>query len=133
MKPRRIPSDHVGPVKAFLTGQAATDIAGATVAKSLPQGWDPAMSPPAVVVASDPGSMSEWPVYTGEQIRVAVWADGETEARRLARLCLGWLLSLRVPGIGVRSGTGLLVTRDKDTGGYIAGFTVRTRARTTSF
>lgn len=132
MKARRIPVDHAGPVKDFLTTQVGADTPAASVALSLPTDWTPT-SPVAVVVAADGGSLDEWPVYTGDQVRVTVWAAGRTEARRLAGRCMGWLLALRVPGIGVRPGTGLIDARDPDTGGFIAGFTVRTRARTTSF
>ncbi|NKR89709.1 hypothetical protein GS894_02945 [Rhodococcus hoagii] len=132
MKVRRLPADHVAPVKEFLVAQLAADPSGATADQNLPDGWGPS-SAPAVVVASDPGSVDEWPVYTGEQIRIAVYAAGRTQARALAARCMGWLLALRVPGVGIRPGTGILVDRDPDTRGFIAGFTVRSRARTQSF
>lgn len=132
MKARRLPADHVVPVQEFLVAQLAADPSGASAGQNLPDGWGTS-SAPAVVVASDPGSMDEWPVYTGEQIRISVYAEGRTQARALAARCMGWLLTLRVPGIGIRTGTGILVDRDPDTRGFIAGFTVRSRARTQSF
>ncbi|RDI13450.1 hypothetical protein DEU38_13425 [Rhodococcus sp. AG1013] len=131
MRARRIPVDHVVPVKDFLAIQMAGN-QGVTVAQNLPPKWTPDF-PPAVVIGGDGGGVDEWPAYTGDQVRVTVYAAGRTEARRIAGLCMGWLLALRVPGIGVRPGTGLLDDRDPSTGGFIAGFTVRTRARTQSF
>lgn len=131
MKARRLPVDHVVPVKDFLDAQLAAESVDAAL--NLPVKWQPDTHSTAVVVNGDGGSVDEWPVYTGDQVRVTVYAKGRTEARRIAGLCMGWLLALPVPGVTVRPGTSLLDERDTATGGFIAGFTVRTRARTAQF
>lgn len=73
-----------------------------------------------------------WPVETRPQIRVTVWADGRDAARAIAGYALGILLCYRVPDIAkVLPGTALIDDRDDRTGGWMAGFTVTARTRTT--
>lgn len=130
MKPLRLPVDAAVPVKDFLKSFAATEYSAAL---SLPKGWT-SRSLPAVVVAEDPGEMGEWPVYTGSQIRVTVWADGRDKSRMIAGKCVGRLLAMRVPGVAnIRPGSSLIDDRDEATGAFLAGFTVRVRTRTASF
>lgn len=127
--PVRVPDDTASAIRDFLK----REIPGRTsltpsVALALPSSWS-TKSPPAVVVFDD-GGPAEWPILTEPRIRVTVWASGRTDARELAALCVGLLMSLDVPDVAhIRDPSSILDARD-DNGGVMASFTVAVKSRT---
>lgn len=129
--PIRVPDDTARRVKDFLFSQLPLHgEPTATVGLVLPENWSPTRPPHAVVF--DDGGPSEWPILTEPRIRVTVWAAGRTDARELAALCVGLLMSLDVPDVAhVRDPSSILDARD-DNGGVMASFTVAVKSRTVS-
>lgn len=125
----RTPGQLIRPIVEFYDEHQPTFGAGVTVGHGLLEGWTTA-HPPHVGVFDDSGPM-DWPITTQPQLRVTVWAAGYDEARRIAGLCLGLVLTQRIPGIAqVLPGASLLDARDSRTGGQMVSFTARTRIRT---
>ncbi|WP_280371165.1 hypothetical protein [Nocardia wallacei] len=126
-----VPADPLVPIRQFLAVHIPQKFASVRVAQNLSTDWRPG-SPAEVVLYDDSGPM-RYPVETRPQVRVTAWADGRTAARDIAAHALGLLLCIKVPGIAkVLPGTSLIDTRDSDTGGWMASFTVRCRLRTTA-
>ena len=127
-----VPSDAARTVADWLKTELAAAFPTLTIGLELPSSWSKT-SPPALVVFDDAGPIraGEWPVATRPLLRVTVWAGGRSEARTVAGRALGLLLCKPVPGVArVKPATQLLDTRDSNTGGYVASFTVNTTART---
>jgi hypothetical protein len=116
--------DHL---KTFMVGRYPS----LTFDLRLDASWSAADSVPALVVFDDSGPV-RWPVETRPTLRVAVWSDSLPKSREIASYALGTALCRRVDSIAkILPGTAVLDSRDTDNGGIVAGFTVRTRIRTT--
>jgi len=102
-----------------------------TYGLGLPGDWRAEDSPPALVVYDDSGPL-RYPVETRPVLRVAVWTDSLPLSRAIASYALGQALSRRAEGFAnILPGTSVMDARDSNNGGIVAGFTVRTRIRTT--
>lgn len=100
-----------------------------TVGVGVPTGWSG--TPSHVQVAWDGTPFMEWPVTTRPTIRVTVWASSPSEAKRLAAVAQGVLLS-HPGGDGVSAiqpGVGVMPARDDDTQAELAWFTVLATVR----
>ncbi|MGY4098045.1 hypothetical protein ACW2Q0_00530 [Nocardia sp. R16R-3T] len=131
MKPARLPGDPAKAAKNYLASVVPGMVAAPapTCGLVLPAAWT-TKSPPAVVVFDD-GGPTRWPVSTRPLLRVTVWADGRDRARAIAGAAMSVLTSHRVPAIATLSEpSGLLETRDPNTGATLVSFTVRAQSRT---
>lgn len=125
----RTPGLLIRPIIDFLDGHQSKFGVGVTIGHGLIEKWTTSSSP-HIAVFDDSGPM-KWPIVTEPQLRITVWADGYDEARRICGLCLGLVLTHRIPGIAqVLPGASLLDSRDSRTGGQMVSFTARTRIRT---
>ncbi|MDV6271103.1 hypothetical protein [Rhodococcus globerulus] len=129
------PGEAAVPVKDFLVSRLAVPLPGVKAALNLDKEWKPedgngVATDPAVVVFDDSGPL-DWPVSSTHQIRITVWSNSRTRSRAIAKLCLGWLLCLKVPGIThVSPGSNLIDDLDPNNGGLMASFTVNAKVRT---
>lgn len=128
------PGEAAVPVKDFLASRLAVSQPGVKAALNLDSNWVPdeggVVSDPAVVVFDDSGPL-DWPVSSNHQIRITVWSNSRTHSRAIAKLCLGWLLCVKVPGIThVSPGSNLIDDLDPNNGGLMASFTVNAKVRT---
>lgn len=131
MKPLRTAGDGAKAAKDHLAGvvPALVGDPAPTFGLGLPDDWTP-KSAPAVVVFDDNGPVIPF-VADQPRLRVTVWSDGRTTARRIAGVCRGVLLAHRIEGIGaVSEPTGLGESRDSRTGGLMCSFTVAVTVRT---
>lgn len=120
--PERAVVDHLTDA---LTGEDVT------VGIGVPTDWERGVDP-HLQVACDGTPTDEHPIAHRTTIRVVAWADSTTEAKRLALLAHGHLLT----GWGddlhsVTPLTGLLPAHDRDHDAELASFTVRVRVRST--
>jgi hypothetical protein len=125
----REPVDVPRRIKDWLKADLAAEFPELSVALELPSGWK-LRSNPVLVVEDDGDPLGMWPVATSPTIRVTSWTSGRD--RTYANRALTRLLTkgIRIPGVKVLSGTGILDARDSKTQGDLASFTVRARART---
>lgn len=105
-------------------------ITDADVRMSVPPKWSPAGG--SLLIVADDGGTTMWPVKGRNVIRLTGWADGRTEARRVATLSAGLLGSGRPPGVrSVDSDMGaVLDARDKNTGAWLASVIVTMTSKT---
>lgn len=102
-----------------------------TYSLGLSSSWNTDDSPPALVVYDDSGPL-RYPVETRPTLRVSVWTNSLPLSRAIASYALGQALSRRAEGFAnILPGTAVMDARDSNNGGIVAGFTVRTRIRTT--
>lgn len=126
--PAREPIDVALLVKDWLKSDLATRFPELSVRLELPADWSLG-SDPVLIVADDGSLMNMWPAATMPTVRVTSWTSGRDPSYAYA--ALGRLLTERIPGIAaVLPGTGILESRDPNTQGDLASFTVRGRART---
>lgn len=117
----RVPGDAVPPIKAVLAAHFGERM---IAADELPDDFDPAASVPVIVV-SDDGGPTTWPIWTEPLIRCTVYANGKQTARLLRREAMGVLLGAVPFGMHIRkTGIGYTEARDPDTGADMASFTV---------
>lgn len=125
----RVPGPVIRPFVEFLDGHQAKFGPTVTIGHGLRENWSPKM-PPHIAVFDDSGPM-QFPIVTQPQIRITTWARDYDEARRITGLCLGLVLTHKIPGIAqVLPGASLSDARDSRTGGHMVTFTARTRIRT---
>lgn len=123
----REPVDVARLVKDWLKDDLASRFPELSVRLELPSDWSLGSGP--VLLVADDGGPVKWPVSTSPTLRVTSWTSGRT--RRYIHTALSRLLTARIPGIAaVLPGAGVIEARDSRTGGDLASFTVRTRART---
>lgn len=120
--PERAVVDHLTDA---LTGEDVT------VGVGLPTGWDTS-DDPHIQVACDGTPVDEHPIAHRATIRVVAWSSSTSEAKRLALLAHGHLLT----GWGddlhsVTPLTGLLPAYDPGHDAELASFTARVRVRST--
>lgn len=124
----REPVDVALIVKNWLKTDLASRFPSLSVRLELPSDWTSG-SDPVLVVADDGDPLVVWPAATSPTIRVTSWTSGRD--RTYIHAALTRLLTARIPGVAaILPGTGVLEARDGATGGDMASFTVRARART---
>ena len=124
----REPVDVALVVKDWLKAELAARFPDVSVRLELPHDWALG-SQPVLVVADDGGPVNLWPVATSPQIRVTSWTSGRD--RTIIHAAMGAILSSPIPGVAaILPGTSIIEARDSKTGGDLASFTVRARART---
>ncbi|SUA72659.1 Uncharacterised protein [Nocardia otitidiscaviarum] len=131
MKPLRTPADPAKTIKDYLAAvvPGLVDAPAPEFGMTLRADWKPT-SAPAVAVFDD-GGPNRWPVATAPTIRITVWSNGRDRSRQIAGVCLGVLLSHRVPGVAtITQPTALLEAVDSHNTGRMCSFTVRALART---
>lgn len=128
--PVRVPQDSAAPIRDHLRSFLGSRGESATTDLAMPSSWSPVTDAPFVHVLNLPGPLV-WPVLTQPPVHIAVYANGRTEARRIAALCQGRLLMVPTPGVAqVRAATSIVDDRDSKTGAIVAGFDVNTKVRT---
>jgi hypothetical protein len=97
-----------------------------TVGVDIPTTWTTATKP-HVQVALDGTPLVIYPITVRATVRLTAWAGSTTAAKDLVALAMGLMLSH--PGdtkvASVKPGTGVLPTRDHDSGAQLASVTVR--------
>lgn len=123
-------SELVAALQDLLDGRGEAYAAGAHVGTRVPRTRTPETPVPYVVVASDAPTPVAWPVLYRDTIRITVWHATQADARDLAALCQGLLVSYSGPLVRhVWAGTGPLHTTDSETGLELASVTVGTSVR----
>lgn len=123
----RVPGDASPAVKAAL---AAFFGAAVRVVDEVPTGWDAAVDAPLMVV-SDDGGPTIWPIWSEPLIRTTVYANGRQTAKDLRRTATGALFANVPAGMHIqRTGIGYTDARDPDTGADLASFTIGATVRT---
>ena len=112
----------------YLTPLLASHGKDVTCGVNVPLTWA-AGTKSHVQVGLDGTPVVRYPVYAMAAIRVTVWNASTTVAQSLAALCEGLLLSHPGDDVvsGVKPGTGVLPTKDPDTGAQLAMIAVEVR------
>ena len=112
----------------YLTAALAARSQDVTVGVNVPLTWT-AGTKPHVQVGWDGTPVVSYPVVARASVRVTCWHASTTTAKAMAALCEGLLLSHPGgPGVAsVKSLTGVLPTRDPDTGAQLAMIAVEVR------
>ncbi|QOC55874.1 tail terminator [Gordonia phage DirtyBoi] len=124
----RVPVFADPAVKAFLTERLGS---AAQVRSNVPDKWRPTQTP--VIVVTDDGGTSRYPVALRRTVRLTAYASGETAARQLVSRAWAELLSSPVPGLAhVREGmVPFDAGRDRDhPDAWLASCTVLATVRT---
>lgn len=128
----RVPGDPAYAIKEYLAAQLPAVAGGTspTFGMRVPGKWT--KSAPAHVAVFDDGGPSRWPVSMVPTVRITVWGYGRDNARRLAGLALGLVLTRRVPGVAtITEPSSILESGDTNhPDATLASFTVRAQART---
>jgi hypothetical protein len=129
-KPLAVPPDAERVVIDYLTTALAARGQDVTVGVVIPATWTTGTKP-HVQVALDGTPIVTYPVLWRASVRVTVWASTTTAAKTLAALAHGLLLIH--PGsadVGsIRNLTGILPTRDPNTGAQLATVSVQVNLR----
>lgn len=130
MKPLAVAPDAERVVVDYLTTALAARGQDVTVGVNVPATWEPGTKA-HVQVGHDGTPSVQYPIMASASVRVTAWHASTSTAKALAGLCHGLLLSH--PGsadVGsVRPLTGVLPTRDPDTGAQLATVSVRLNLR----
>lgn len=133
MRPLAVVADAERVVIDYLTPLLVSNGEDVTVGVSVPVAWIKGTKA-HVQVALDGTSDVQYPLRETAALRVTTWHESTTTAKNLARLCMGLLLSH--PGGGgvfnIRPATGVLPTRDPDTGAQLATIGVQVNLRYTA-
>lgn len=115
-------------VELMAKGHLVTDLADedCTVSLGIPTSWETGQDP-HVSVTCDGTPIDLHPVAQQSTLRITVWADGATEAKRLANLAHGLLLARGA----YKRLTGLLTAHDDNHDAELASFTLRATVRST--
>ena len=123
----RVPGDGVPPIKAVYEQYFGPEV---LVVDEVPDEWDVLTDLPLIMV-SDDGGPSTWPVWAQVVIRSTIYANGKQTAKSLRRTATGVLLANVPNGMAIRkTGLGYTDGRDPDTGADLASFTVNATVRT---
>jgi len=126
VKPLATAPDAERLVVDYLTAALAGRAQDVTVGTVVPSTWT-AGTKAHIQVGLDGTPVVQYPILASASVRVTAWHTSTTTAKTLAALCEGLLCSH--PGsaqIGsVQSLTGVLPTRDPDTGAQLASISVR--------
>ena len=128
MKPLATAPDAERVVIDYLTAALAARGQDVTVGVNVPATWA-AGTKPHVLVGWDGTPDVSYPIFARASVRITCWASSTTAAKALAGLCEGLLLSHSGgPGVAsIKSLTGVLPTRDPDTGAQLAMIAVEVR------
>jgi len=129
-KPLAVTPDVERVVTDYLTTALAARGQDVSVGVNVPAAWVKGTKA-HVQVGLDGTPVVQYPILASASVRVTCWHADASPAKALAALCEGLLCSH--PGsaqIGsVRSLTGVLPTRDPDTGAQLASVSVRVNLR----
>ena len=130
MKPLAVPPDAERVVIDYLATALAARGQDVTVGTNVPTAWASGTKP-HVQVGHDGTPIVEYPIQWRASVRVTCWASTTTAAKALAALAHGLLLiHPGSPEVGsVRPLTGVLPTRDPDTGAQLASVSVQVNLR----
>lgn len=121
-----VPPDAEHVVRDYLETALAARSQDVTVGVDLPTIWT-TETKPHVQVALDGTPSVNYPVLWKATVRVTAWSSSTTTAKALAALCQALLCAH--PGdvsvASVQPLTGVLPTRDPDTGAQLASVSVR--------
>jgi hypothetical protein len=125
-KPVAVPADAERTAVDILTAALAARAQDVTVGVDLPAAWTSGTKP-HVQVALDGTPELTYPVMWSATVRVTCWHSSTTTAKALAALCQAILCSYAGSAAvaSVQPLTGVLPTRDPDTGAQLASITVR--------
>lgn len=119
MKPLSIPPDAERAVITRVTALMLARAEDVTVGLNLPTTWVKGTKP-HIQIALD-GTQVEYPVLWRSSIRITVWHESPSTAKRIALLTEALLIQSGVPGaVSVQSRTGLLPALDPDTKAQLA-------------
>ena len=114
----------------YLVAALAARSVAATVGVDIPTTWAPT-STQHLQVALDGTPSLEYPILARATVRLTAWASSTTAAKALVSLAQGLMCSH--PGdvsvASVQALTGVLPTRDPDSGAQLASCTVRVNLR----
>lgn len=125
-KPVAVPTDAERATVDYLTAELAAHGQDVTCGVNMPTVWADATKP-HVQVALNGTPSSTYPMTAAATIRLTAWATGTTAAKALAGLAQG-IMCAHPGGGGIQSVqflTGVLPTKDPDTGAQLATATVR--------
>ena len=126
MKPLAVPPDAERVTIDYLTAALATRSQDVTVGVDIPTTWTTATKP-HVQIGWDGTPEVQYPILWRASVRITAWSSSTTTAKALAALCEALMCSH--PGsaqvASVQSLTGVLPTRDPDTGAQLASVSVR--------
>lgn len=130
MKPLCVPPDAERVTIDYLTTALAARGQDVTCGVTIPTTWASGTKP-HVQVGHDGTPEVTYPILWRCSVRVTCWASTTTAAKALAALAHGLLLSHPgSPEVGsVRPLTGVLPTRDPDTGAQLASVSVQVNLR----
>lgn len=130
MKPLATIPDAERVVIDYLTAALLAQGEDVTCGVNVPATWTTGTKS-HVQVGLDGTPTTRYPFYASAAIRVTVWNASTTAAKALAALCEGLLLSHPGGGsvAGIKSGTGVLPTKDPDTTAQLATIGVSVRLR----
>ena len=133
MKPLAVPPDVEHVVVDYLSAALLARGQDVTCAPTVPATWAPGTKA-HVQVGHDGTPEVIYPIIDRASIRITVWATTTTAAKALAALAQGLMLSHPgSPEVGsVRPLTGVLPTRDPDTGAALASVSVQVNLRYTA-
>ena len=121
MKPLAATPDAERAAIDYLTPALVTQGKDVTVGVNVPTAWTKGTKA-HIQVGLDGTPTVDYPIRATASLRVTVWHESTTTAKALAALCEGLLLSH--PGnsttFNVRPGSGVLPTKDPDTGAQLA-------------
>jgi len=125
-----VPPDAERVTIDYLTAALAARSQDVTVGVGIPTTWTTATKP-HVQIALDGTPIVEYPILWRASVRITAWSSSTTTAKALAALCEALMCSH--PGsatvASVQSLTGVLPTRDPDTGAQLASVSVRVNLR----
>lgn len=126
MKPLAVPPDAEHVAIDILTPALAARAQDVTVGVNVPSAWTVGTKP-HVQVALDGTPDLTYPILWRATVRITTWHASTTTAKALVALCQAILCAY--PGsaavASVQALTGVLPTRDPDTGAQLASVTVR--------
>ena len=122
----RVQADILPAIKTWLDARIST----ADVRLNVPDKWMPANG--ALLVISDDGGPTMWPMNSQHTIRLTAYAAGRTQAREIVALAAGLLGDGRPAGVAsVNSDmSSILDARDRNTGAVLASVLMTAHSRT---
>jgi len=127
-----VQADGARIIKDAYAGWLASAYPNCTAVLEGDSSYQPAADRQQLLVADDGGQLM-CEVLANPLIRVTAFANGRTVARDIAAHAAGWIADNRPAGIArVKNVSALLVTKDRETGAYLASFTMPIIVRPTT-
>lgn len=131
--------DPANAIKTAYVGWLAAEYPTCSAVLEADQGYRPTDAAQQLLVADDGGgrlASTSWALRKTPlriTIRVTAFARGRTLARQIADDAADWIIAHRPAGISrIEDISALLVTKDRDTGAYLASFTMPVIVRPTT-